>query len=66
MLSHQLFDFNNILADVDEDVKEPSDSEDSVYSGLEDSGSDSDEDCSDDGEKDDGTQQVHLVNVTRL
>ncbi|XP_036001305.1 ribosome biogenesis protein bop1 [Fundulus heteroclitus] len=43
----QLFDLNNKAVEEDEDDKDLSDSEDSVYSGLEDSGSDSEDDDDD-------------------
>ncbi|XP_008297551.1 ribosome biogenesis protein bop1 [Stegastes partitus] len=64
----QVFDFNNKPADKDDDEDGLSDSEDSVFSGLEDSGSDSeeeeaevshdddDEDDEDDDDDDEGEQ----------
>lgn len=60
----QIFDFNNKPAETQED-DDPSDSEDSVYSGLEDSGSDSDDeeeekDSDDDEDHNDVPVQVVL------
>uniref|UniRef100_A0A7N6FJT7 Ribosome biogenesis protein BOP1 n=1 Tax=Anabas testudineus TaxID=64144 RepID=A0A7N6FJT7_ANATE len=51
----QIFDFNNKPAETQED-DDPSDSEDSVYSGLEDSGSDSDDE---EEEKDSDDDEDH-------
>lgn len=64
----QIFDFNNKPAEEEEDDKDLSDSEDSVYSGLEDSGSDSEDDDNDedveeeelDDEEPDEPQQVEF------
>ncbi|KAM6899973.1 ribosome biogenesis protein bop1 [Xenentodon cancila] len=49
----ELFNFNNKPAEKDEDDEDLSDSEESVYSGLEDSGSDSEEEEEEEGSDDD-------------
>lgn len=62
----QIFNFNRKPADEDKD-DDLSDSEDSVYSGLEDSGSDSEEEegsDDDDGEEEDEDDKVKCKQVS--